>query len=62
MYEPPEKEDDPFGFFKEAYDAGYNAALEGKKYKNPYKLSGHERDTTFDDELHQQFYNGYYHE
>lgn len=60
MYRPPDKEEDEFGFFKEAYDAGYKAAQAGESYKNPYKESGHERDSTFDDELHYYYYTGYY--
>lgn len=46
--------------FKENYDLGYNAAKDGKKYKNPHKPSGHERDTTYDDEMNFWYYCGYY--
>lgn len=60
MYSPPDKEEDDFGFFKEAYDRGYESRKKDEPYKNPYKASGHERDSTFSDELHYYYYTGYY--
>jgi hypothetical protein len=46
--------------FKKVYDAGYNAAKSGlSPTENPYKPSGHERDTTLDDELHMEWETGY---
>jgi len=47
-------------FIKEAYDEGYEAAKAGKSEDdNPYELSGHERDTTYEDEMHFAWYNGW---
>lgn len=53
--------DDDLGYYKKAYDLGYQAASSGLSEKdNPYPTSGHERDTTFDDELHYQWYSGFW--
>lgn len=46
--------------FKEMYDRGYNEAREGKEYNEPYEYSGHERDTTYNDQLNYWYYSGYY--
>lgn len=55
MYDPPYKE-----VFAKAYDEGYQAKKEWKSIEdNPYESSGHERDTTFSDELHYWWYAGY---
>jgi len=55
-YDPPEDE-----LLKEAYDNGYEAYRKGKSENdNPYKQSGHERDTTFDDERHFQWTVGFW--
>lgn len=44
-----------------AYDAGREAAGEGRtEDDNPHQPSGHERDTTFDDELHFNWYQGFW--
>jgi len=65
MYDPPRKDHwhsvsrftEPFIV---AYDKGYLAAKEGKNQNdNPYDESGHERDTTFQDMLHEQWYSGF---
>lgn len=61
MYNPPSKENwYSTGYFddtyKEYYDLGYNA----KEYKEPFEPSGHERDTTYHDELNYWYYVGYY--
>jgi hypothetical protein len=47
--------------YDEAYKLGYQAAKEGKDEEkdNPHELSGHERDTTYSDELHHQWYCGF---
>lgn len=46
--------------FKKAYNQGKRAGKRGKSLDaNPYKPSGHERDTTFDDECHYQWYPGW---
>lgn len=43
-----------------AYIAGYQAALDGLSLEmNPHKESGHERETTFTDELHFWWYSGW---
>lgn len=67
MYDPPTKKNwvRTGRFSKEhriAYDKGYEDAKAGKQYLNPYKESGHERDTTFEDELNYYYYVGYYDE
>lgn len=64
-YNPPSKDNWHYtGWFsesyKEYYDKGYNEAKEGKEYKEPFKDSGHERDTTYGDELNYWYYKGYY--
>jgi hypothetical protein len=56
-YDPPKTTDK---YFLEAYNLGYYAAKEGKSERaNPYNLSGHERDTTFENELNFQWYSGW---
>jgi hypothetical protein len=59
MFNPPQrryKKDPLVG----AYIDGYFAAKKKKPLEeNPYKPSGHERDTTFDDERHYQWYRGW---
>ncbi len=55
QYDPPDDES-----MKEAYYQGFVAAQQGKKKScNPYKPSGHERDTTFEDELYYYWYSGH---
>ncbi len=58
-YSPPS---DKYGFVEE-YNLGYNAGLEGKSevHDNPYPESGHERDTTFQDEQNYFWYQGHLH-
>lgn len=46
--------------YKDYYDKGYNDAKKGKRFKQPFEDSGHERDTTFTDELNQWYFSGYY--
>lgn len=47
--------------FKEQYDEGFKHSMQGgKESDNPYKPSGHERDTTFEDERHYQWYSGFW--
>ena len=42
------------------YTEGYDAAIAGKTLDdNPHKESGHERDTTFEDEAHFRWYQGW---
>lgn len=56
MFDPPNEE----GRFRDAYLLGWEAAKRGWRLdKNPYTPSGHERDTTFEDELHYQWYRGH---
>ena len=46
--------------YAEVYAQGYTAAHTGKdEQDNPYALSGHERDTTHEDELHQWWWSGW---
>jgi len=61
MYDPPDKKESGFSeMFVEAYHLGYEAAKNDELVDdNPYVLSGHERDTTFEDELHYHWYVGY---
>lgn len=59
MYNPPPSDDIVWNDYREAYDLGYQSARQGKDYENPYKESGHERDTTFSDELHYHYYVGF---
>ena len=65
MYEPPSQNnwvcthhfDAEYAL---AYHNGYNAAKDGLSLKNnPYKPSGHERETTYNDELHYWWYSGF---
>ena len=64
-YEPPSKANwvmawpyDPL--FAEVYTRGYHAAHNGVSAENnPYTLSGHERDTTYKDELHEWWWHGW---
>lgn len=73
MYNPPKRDSNPkyshcveystniwSDSYKEAYDAGYLAASEGKnEEENPYKLSHHERDTTYSDECNYYWWRGF---
>ena len=66
MYDPPQKEDysehENFDYSMQlkAYNEGHEAYFTGCDINdNPYKPSGHERDTTFSDELHYKWYVGY---
>lgn len=61
MYDPPNKKEWGFSeIFVEAYHLGYEAARAGKDAEdNPYTPSGHERDTTFEDELYYHWYVGF---
>jgi hypothetical protein len=44
----------------DAFEAGKRAARDGKTIEdNPYKESGHERETTYADELHYQWFTGF---
>ena len=46
--------------YKKIYKQGYLAGVDGKgKGSNPYKQSGHERDTKHEDELHIAWFNGW---
>ncbi len=46
--------------YDEDYDAGYQTAQNGGRAEdNPNRLSGHERDTTYEDEAHYQWYRGF---
>lgn len=47
-------------YLQEAYDEGYQAAKDGlDETENPWELSGHERDTTYQDEMHYAWYSGW---
>lgn len=65
MYNPPSKDNWVMvaGFmpcYAEAYDAGYAAARAGlPESANPHKPSGHERDLSWDDEMHYWWYSGW---
>ena len=70
MYNPPSKRENwkndyrfhqcSIEYFDKIYNEGYHAAENGKKLKNnPHKSSGHERDTTFDDEKHYWWDEGF---
>jgi hypothetical protein len=44
----------------DAFEAGKRAAIAGLKLAdNPYKESGHERETTPEDELYYQWFTGF---
>jgi len=65
MYNPPTEDnwiqvgrfDDSY---KSYYDLGYDEAKNEQEYEDPYEPSGHERDTTYTDELNFWYYCGYY--
>jgi len=62
-YCPPSKDDwyytHPFrDRYAEAYQEGWVAARSAL-HDNPYKPSGYERDSTYDDELHYWWYKGH---
>lgn len=65
MYNPPSKSHwvSSHSFqqeYADEYDAGFKAAADGKSLDdNPNELSGHERDTTYSDELHYWWYVGF---
>lgn len=47
-------------YSERAFNEGYQAYCEGKLIEdNPYKPSGDERDTKFEDELNFQWYSGW---
>lgn len=49
-------------YFQQAEEEGRKAALAGAtESDNPYEESGHERDTTFDDECHYRWWRGFIH-
>lgn len=57
MYNPPH---DDYGITTYAYKLGQEAAKDGLKLKdNPFKLSGHERDTTVSDILNEVWEKGF---
>lgn len=64
-YEPPSRANWAMDWqydrlFAEAYTRGYQACHNGiSAANNPYTPSGHERDTTYDDELHQWWWRGW---
>lgn len=46
--------------YTKAYDEGYEAASKGiKEDQNPYKPSGHERDTTIEDNQYYYWWLGW---
>lgn len=48
-------------YLVEPYDEGRAAYREGRREDdNPYKPSGHERDTTYEDERHQAWLLGFW--
>lgn len=68
MYDPPNEKEWVYTHFfdesyREAYDEGYEAAkketFESLDAVCPYQESGHERDTTYQDELHYWWFAGY---
>jgi hypothetical protein len=47
--------------YRAAWEAGQKARADGQTDDaNPYTPSGHERDTTFEDECHYQWWSGYH--
>jgi hypothetical protein len=65
MFDPP-REDKWYStdFFDETYVEAYKKGYEhhsngGRESDNPHELSGHERDTTYSDELHYWWYKGF---
>ncbi len=66
MYNPPSQSNwvstGPFiEEYARAYEEGFHAYKDGKSVEeNPYPRSGHERDTTFSDELHQYWIEGFF--
>jgi hypothetical protein len=60
MGDRPDKDkwyDEDYG---KAWDEGYLAAGDGQPLEsNPYKESGHERDSTHSDECHYWWYSGW---
>ena len=65
MYDPPSKTNWVYTClfdeeFAEAYNLGYEASKQNKILDdNPYRPSGHERDTTWSDELNYWWYSGW---
>lgn len=52
---------DHFSIYEEEFVEGFHAFFKGlKEDDNPYKESGHERDTTYQDYCHQEWYSGYW--
>lgn len=65
MFDPPQ-EDKWYStdFFDESYVEEYKKGYEhhqngGRESDNPHRPSGHERDTTYEDELHYWWYKGF---
>lgn len=65
MFEPPSETNWCYThtfheIYAQEYAAGYKGAQEGLSLEdNPNKESGHERDTTLEDELHYWWYKGF---
>lgn len=59
-YNPPDDDQGDDGV-RTAYEEGYEAAQLGAAEVNPYTPSGHERDTTVEDERHYHWWLGYQH-
>jgi len=65
MYDPPEKSNWVYTgsweeFHKDDYNRGFvSAYLGGKQEYNPFKPSGYERETTYDDESNYWWYSGW---
>lgn len=65
MFDPPTKENWVntgycHSVYTETYTEGYEAAKSGLELSdNPYKESGHERDTTYEDEMNYYWYCGF---
>jgi hypothetical protein len=65
VYDPPSETNwvytGPFlKYTAKCYNEGYQAAQNGEpEESNPYKESGHERDTTFEDDQRYWWWSGY---
>ncbi len=65
MYDPPTEKNWVMVYpliqsYVDAYEEGYQAAKQGKALEdNPYEESGHERDTTYSDEMNYWWYCGF---
>ena len=62
-YDPPTERDYSYlEPYLEAYDLGHKAYTAGvKEGKNPYKSSGHERDTTMEDDERYEWWRCWWH-